>query len=217
MTVRKIRISITDDHPLVCTGLINSLKQYKDIVVTGTYGKASHLMESLRQKLPDILFLDIQLPDKTGDELLPLIKEKYPSVKIIVLTSNESVFQIKLLINASADGYIFKNTAPEELRKAIDHVMNYPTEPYLTNEIREILFRAGQKDKSNSGPESLTQREIEILTLIAKEMTSHEIGKTLNIHYRTVEIYRLGIMRKLGAKNMVGMVKKAILMGIVKE
>ncbi len=209
-----IRVFITDDHPLIKDGLQSVLQGHEHITLTGAFERGSQLLAALREQQPDVLLLDLQLPDKPGDELLKTVKQTYPKVKIIILTSNENPYAIKMLLKSGADGYLLKNSIAGSILKAIEHVVQYEGEPYLHEDVRNIIQKTFPRDTKPAN--TLTPRELEILELIAQEMTSQEIGEKLHIHFRSVEIYRVGIMRKLGAKNMVGMVKKAMLMGLLR-
>src|SRR5690606_12484974 len=102
----KIKIIITDDHPMVRAGLVSMLQIYADIEILAQYESARQLLQGLQQVNPDVLLLDLQLSDGNGEMLIPVIKEKYPAVKILILTSNDNIHNIKLLLNKGADGYI---------------------------------------------------------------------------------------------------------------
>ncbi len=210
-----IKVSITDDHPMVRTGLESMLRKHPHIEVLDVFAGGGALLAGLQKRQPDILLLDLQLPDKDGQELLPLIKRSWPDIGVIILTSNNSVYNIKMLLNAGADGYVLKNAEQELLIAAIEEVYQ-ERGVFLSPEVKERISReAPVKNSITAHQYNLTPRETDILKLIAEEYTSHEIGARLHLSYRTVETYRLGLMQKLGVKNMVGMTKKAIMMGIV--
>lgn len=214
MDTSPIKVVITDDHPLVRNGLQNVLKGQDNIVVIAEYNTGERLMNGLRLQQPDVLLLDIQLPDKGGDELVPIIMERYPDIRILILTSNDSIYYIKLLVDLGIHGYLLKDTEQDMLVEAIETV--YKGNRFFSPQVKDSLLNLSLKPVHTATQEALTPREIEILKLIAQEHTSHEIGEKLFLSYRTVENYRIGIMQKLGVKNMVGMAKKAILMGLIK-
>jgi DNA-binding NarL/FixJ family response regulator len=212
----KIRVSIADDHPLILRGLQNLLSNHTDIEVSGIYENGSDLLAGLAENAPDVLLLDIQMPDKNGLELTSIISHQFPAVGIIALTNLDSQFYIKSMLNQGALGYILKNSNEDILLEAIKTVYN--REPYLEPTLRERTWRTmikGQHVTSPDGGHSLTRREKEILLLIAKEFTSQEIADKLFLSLRTVETHRMNLMLKLGAKNMIGLVKAAIQMGLV--
>ncbi len=208
-----IRIALVDDHELVREGIKNLLNNCPGISIIAEYSKGVYLLNGLRQDVPDVILLDLQLPDQHGEELLPVIKQNYPDVKVIILTTNENVYNIKKLLNIGADGYIFKSTDSKLLAESINHVMKEST-PFLPDYIRQNIKR---KTSTWEKSISLTPREMEVLRLSALEHTSKEIGDILQINHRTVEIFKRGIMKKLDANNMVGVLKKAIMLGLIKE
>ncbi len=211
----KIRIAIADDHPLILRGLQNLLNNHADIEVSGIYENGSDLLASLAENTPDILLLDIQMPDKNGLELAGIISHQYPDIGIIALTNLDNQFYIKSMLNQGALGYILKNSNEETLIEAIKTVYN--REPYLEPALRERAWRTMVKAQHAppEGGHSLTRREKEILQLIAKEYTSQEIADKLFLSLRTIETHRMNLMLKLGTKNMIGLVKAAIQMGLV--
>lgn len=157
-------------------------------------------------------------PLKRSSTILPRSKEKYPAVKILILTSNDNIHNIKLLLNKGADGYILKNTEQDFLIQAIREARyGDRKEKVISQDVSQNLKKLIAKDKQFLfGTNQLTQREQEVLQLIAQELTSQEIGRRLHLSQRTVESYRLILMQKLDVKNMVGMVKKAIMLGLIK-
>lgn len=211
-----IKVAITDDHPLLLQGVKNILDGREGFQVTGCYTSGGILLAALQKDQPDVLLLDLQLAgDPQGKDLIVRLRQDYPELRILVLTSNDNAYNIQIILNAGAQGYLLKNIEQDLLMEAIETI--YKGEEYLSPEVKNILLDSLRKDKSKKvGTESLTPRELDILRLIAEEKTSQEIGDMLHLSYRTIETYRLGIMQKLGVKNMVGMVKKAILLGIIK-
>ena len=144
-----------------------------------------------------------------------MVKKSASSVRILILSSNDNAYNMRLTLNAGAQGYLLKNVEQGLLSEAIRAIYN--DEEYLSPEVRNILLHTGFKSRTKQpGTEKLTKRETEVLQLIAEEKTSHEIGALWHHSYRTVETYRIGIMQKMGVKNMVGMVKKASVLGIIK-
>lgn len=208
-----IKVIIVDDHELIRKGLISLLKDENDIDVVAEYASGNSLINGIRQTSPDVVLLDLQLPGDNGLNLLLKVKETFPAIKVIILSSNENIYTISLLLKNGANGYLFKDASTTALASAIRFVY-HNDKPFLLPEIERTLK---QKIKSTVSHNALTPREIDVLQLIAQEKTSHEIADALGLSYRTVEIYRLGLMQKLDVKNMVGMVKKAIMLGLVKE
>lgn len=209
----KIKVIIVDDHELIRQGIVSLLGAEEDIDIVAAYSSGNSLVKGIEQHAADVVLLDLQLENENGLDWLLKIKEQYPAVKVLILSSNENVHNISLLLKSGASGYLFKNTRSRELAAGIRHVVKSDT-PYLLPEVAQFI---NSKNRSAASLNTLTPRELEVLQLIAKELTSQEIAAQLGISHRTIEIYRLGLMQKLDAKNMVGMVKKAIMLGLIKE
>ena len=210
----KIRVAIADDHPLILRGLQNLLRDHPDIEITGVYENGTALLEGLAQTPPDVLLLDIQMPDKNGLELAGIISQQYPDTGIVALTNLDSQFYIKSMLHQGALGYILKNSGEATLIEAIKTVYN--RQPYLEPALRERAWRDMVRAQHTTDVQhSLTRREKEVLQLIAREYTSQEIADKLFLSLRTVETHRMNLLLKLGTKNMVGLVKAAIQMGLV--
>lgn len=210
-----VRIGITDDHPMVRGGLTAMLQSVQGFEVTAEFSSGNALLAGLQKDVPDILLLDMHLPDMHGSDLVILLKKQYPSLPVIIVTSTDSVFLVKSLLDSGAKGYVLKTTGAEQLVEAIR--MALKGEVYLSAEIRDILVKNALRQKTNMAyHEELTDKEIAILQLIALEHTSQEIAEKIHLSARTVENYRLGLMQKLDVKNLAGLVRKGILMGIVK-
>jgi DNA-binding NarL/FixJ family response regulator len=210
----KIRVAIADDHPLILRGLQNLLRDHPDLEITGVYENGTDLLEGLATSQPNVLLLDIQMPDKNGLELAGIITQQYPDIGIVALTNLDTQFYIKSMLNQGALGYILKNSGEATLIEAIKTVYN--RQPYLEPALRDRAWRDMVKAQNiTDARHSLTRREKEVLQLIAKEYTSQEIADKLFLSLRTVETHRMNLLLKLGTKNMVGLVKAAIQMGLV--
>lgn len=209
-----IRINIADDHPMVINGMKEMLSHYKQIEIVNTYRNGIDLMNGLKNSLPDVLLLDIQMPGQSGDELTPLILKAYPSIRILAITNFDNTLYVNNMLQNGALGYLLKNTDEQTLVSAIETV--FQNKQFLKPEMDEKLkeFRR-QLKRQTSAKFSLTPREKQILQLIINECSSQEIAAQLNLSLRTVENYRLNLSLKLEVKNMAGLVRKAIMMGLV--
>ncbi|WP_118950371.1 response regulator [Taibaiella helva] len=206
MSNKPIRLAIADDHPMVISGIRNMLHYYKHLEVTDTYSSGAALMEGLKSGQPDILLLDLQLPDISGNELIRLITQQYPTISILVVTSMESAFHIKDAMRAGSKGYLLKTANRETLLEAIETIQQGGE--YLEPSLKEQLLQDMLKRKSVSAS-PLTRREKEILGLISRELSSPEIAASLSISVRTVENHRFSLMQKLNAKNTVSLIRIA--------
>ncbi|RXK82940.1 response regulator transcription factor [Filimonas effusa] len=205
-----IKVSIADDHEIVLSGLQKILADVNDITVTALYTNGDALLEGLVTNKPDVLILDIQMPGKKGTELAPIIKKKYPSVKIIVLSNVEIMAQIKRMLQMGCMGYLLKNTDSETFIKAIRTV--YGGEQFLHEEVRKqmvnSLFTPSHYVK-------ITRREKEILQMIADELTTQEIADKLFLSTHTVDNHRNNLLQKLNVRNTAGLMKKAVEEGLI--
>jgi DNA-binding NarL/FixJ family response regulator len=210
-----IRISIVDDHPLVITGLQNMLLHYPHIQLLETYTDGDQLLNGLKQVVPDVLLLDIQLPGKTGEELAPLVLKKYPRIRILILTNFDSTLYANNMLIRGVHGYILKTAEHEVLIQAIGAV--YAGEQFIEESMKEKMEQAYSRiEKRGSLKSSLTLREIEITQLIVDGKTNPEIAEKLFLSINTVDTYRTNIMQKLDVKNTAMLVNKALKMGYAK-
>lgn len=208
-----IRVAVTDDHPLILNGIKDLLSDSNDITVTHTWENAALTKEGLANDLPDILLLDINLPDGDGIELCSEFKKSYPDLKIIALTTFNQAVMVRNMMKNGASGYLLKNTTKEEIVDAIQTV--HKGEDYLQADVKEILLKESLGKPVQSYIPKLTRREKEVLALIVEEMTTAEIAEKLFISPKTVESHRLNLIQKLGVRNTAGMVKEAINKGLV--
>lgn len=202
--VKKMRIFLTDDHAMLLGGLIKILSVESDFEIVGTAGTVKDTLDAFTQKNVDLLITDYNLPDDDGLTLVRRAKSKYPHVKIIVLSMHDEAHLIKEILKEGIDGYILKKDSHEELVNAVRAIKNGKV--YLSSDVNSMLM---QGLHSNEDQKLLTDREREILKLIAKEFTNKEMAEELFISERTVETHRKNIFRKTGTNNLVGLIKFA--------
>jgi two-component system response regulator NreC len=200
-----VRIIIADDHQLFRNGIRALLQSGGDFEVVGEADSGDSLLKLLKTKEADLVLLDISLPDKSGLDILPVIREKYPDLKCIMLTMHEELQYVKESLKKGAFGYLLKDTNENELREAIKNVA--AGRRHFKNKISEILL----EDMSGVGSVSpeLSEREIEIVKMVAEGRITKEIAEKLYISVRTVETHRSRIMKKLGAANASEMINAA--------
>lgn len=205
----KINVAITDDHSMVLEGIQSMLDGLNGISVVGTYKDANETLAKIGKDKPDVLLLDINLPDINGIDLCKKLLKKDKELKIIALTNFDESSFVRRIINNGAHGYLLKNTDKPELLIAIKKVL--AGEQFIQNDLKnKLLNRAlGNKTKSTLAPK-LTRREHEVLVAISEELTTQEIAQKLYISPKTVESHRMNLMTKLGAKNSIGIIKNAI-------
>jgi DNA-binding NarL/FixJ family response regulator len=209
-----ISVAIVDDHPLATTGLRNMLSVSEDIQVTDTYHNGTALLEGLHQRQPDVLLLDIQLPDIRGEELAARISREWPGVKMLAITSLDAPIHIKIMMRNGCKGYLLKNTDVDTLIMAIEEVQQGREfiEPALKEQMVQNILQFRKTDRK---PPVLTRREREILELIVAECTNQDIAGKLSLSLRTVEKHRFSLLQKLDVKNTAGLVKTAIEFGYI--
>lgn len=202
-----IKVFIVDDHYMVIEGIHSLLQNERSIEWLGHATNAASCIAFLKQQVPDVLLMDINLPDKSGIELCAEVREKYPGVFIVGLsTFNQQSFIQKMLQNGAV-GYVLKNATQQELTEAITAASKGKT--YLSHEASMSL-----RTVSNSEI-VLTRREKEVLELIAEGMTNNEIAQKLFISATTVDTHRKNLLAKLDVKNTASLIGKAAKQGLI--
>jgi DNA-binding NarL/FixJ family response regulator len=203
-----IKLFIVDDHFMVIEGIHSLLQNEKQIEWMGHAGNADSCLSFLKQQLPDVILMDINMPGLSGIELCKLVREQYPSVFIIGLsTFNQQSFIQKMMDNG-ASGYVLKNATQEELMEAIETVASGKI--YLSNEVASVL----RKDNDDALP-VITRREKEVLDLIAEGLTNNEIAQKLFISITTVDTHRKNLLTKFSAKNTASLIRMAAHLKII--
>ncbi len=215
MSQTTIYISITDDHPMVISGLQYILSGTPHIKVQSVHTSGKALLASLPKELPDVLLLDVMLSDCTAEDIVPVISKTYPSVRILAVTSVDNTSRVKHLTKAGCLGYILKTADTAALVEAIETV--YKGLPFISPELKEQLFNEMLYHKKQLPVQGdlLTRRELEILKLIARGRQSKEIAAGLHISLNTVETHRRNLFLKLDAKNAISLVTKATALGLL--
>ncbi|MBC3759247.1 response regulator transcription factor [Hyunsoonleella sp. SJ7] len=203
------KIAITDDHVMVLKGIASMLEGTTQLKVVGLYENASQTLENIGADQPDVLLLDINLPDINGIDLSKQLLKSYPDLKIIALTNFEDTSFVKRMLKNGVHGYLLKNTDKLELVTAMKTVLS--GELFLQKDIQQQLLNQTSKSTiDNALKPNLTRREHDVLVAISEELTTQEISEKLFISPKTVETHRMNIMSKLGAKNSVGIIKIAM-------
>lgn len=212
-----IRVAIADDHQMFIDGIRALLSLESTIRVVGESPNGKHLLTHYRKWNPDIVLLDINMPEMDGMDCMSAIFEADPKARVIMLTMFKEHGFINQAMQAGAHGYVMKNAGRAELMTAITkvhggrkHFGEEAIEAYLGQ------FKSGRKKQDYQKPEEiLTKRELEVLKLVSEEFTSQEIADQLFISLHTVETHRKNLMSKLDVKNTVGLARYAIQHGLV--
>jgi len=214
--MEKIRILLADDHQILREGLKYILDTQADMKVIGEASDGRQAIKEAKRINPDVLIMDIAMPELNGIEAARQILALYPSIKIIILSMHYSTEHIYQALQAGAMGFVIKDSAGKELMQAVRAV--YGGHRYLSEKVDEILIEdyvmQRRKIQPQSPLESLSPREREILQLVAEGKTSVAIADILFISPKTVETYRSRLMHKLGLKDTAGLVKFAIAQGL---
>lgn len=206
-----MKILLADDHYLVLDGLELLLSTLDFVEKTGRADNYFDLKAELVADDYDLLLLDIHFGQHDGREIIGDIKKLKPNLKVVALTSHSDPATIKSAINSGFDGFLLKVDGREEMEKALKSVMN--NERYYSSKTQQVFF---ESEIQPNHKVELTERELEILNLIVLEKTTKEIAAELFLSEKTIETHRGNIMLKLDARNIAGIVRKAILLGLVK-
>jgi len=208
-----IKIAITDDHPLLLEGLKNIINSHEDFEVVGMYASAAELFKNILADAPLVLLLDINLPDANGIDLVKGLKESHKELKIVAFSVHNELAVINSILNEGADAYLQKNATGNEIITAISDVL--VGKRYICEKTQVILNK--KTDAGLKQVPKLTRREKEILTFVAKGMTTNQIAESLFISSHTVESHRKNLMEKFQTKSVTAAVKSAIEYGLIRE
>jgi two-component system, NarL family, nitrate/nitrite response regulator NarL len=206
--MKPLRIILVDDHQIMLDGISALLKNDERFFIAGTFTRCAEAMAVMKNV--DVVITDIQMPEMNGLEFTKVIRSQFPGVFILALSMSGEDAMVSEMLNAGVNGYVLKNTGQEELKNALITIVRGET--YLSPEIAAALTRAlmAQRKEAEDPAPKLTQREIEIIKLIAKEYSNEKIANELFISERTVETHRKNIFRKTGTKGVVGLLKYAM-------
>lgn len=202
--MNKINVFIVEDHQMVREMWVQLFSGKKEIEVIGATGNAEEAVEKIKNKRPEIVLLDINLPGSSGMDLVPQIRKFSPGSKIIAVSMHNQPAYTKKMLQLGAMGYVTKNSSHEEIYKAIDSALAGKT--YVCSEIRYILSEQALTDEAGPDVKELSIREIEIIRLIKEGLSSKEIAAKLNISTRTAEVHRHNILKKLGLRNTASLI-----------
>jgi len=212
--MEKIKIIIADDHTMFLQGIVSLLENEENITILGKAENGKAVFKIMENDIPDIILLDISMPEMDGIEVTKIIKQKHPTIKILIVSTHSNIQMIAKLIRMGADGYLLKNAEKQELLHAINTIQKGET--YFCKEVEEKNDDNNSKIKSETFYiTELSSREKEILVLIAQEFTGNEIAEKTFISLNTVNTHRRNLISKLNVKNTAGLVKYAIEYGLL--
>lgn len=194
---------------MMIDGIVSLLQGEKKFEIIGTALDGNDALKKIETSVPDILLTDVSMPGMGGIELCREVRQKFPKIKVLVLTMYNDREIVNEILLAGANGYILKNTGKQELLEALE-ALNLNNAYYSSEVVNTLIENIKNPVKEKQIISSdLTGREIEIVRLIVREFSSAEIAEKLFISQRTVETHRKNILRKTGVKNIVGLIKYA--------
>ena len=206
---RKIKLLLADDHELVREGIRSSLVRHPTISVIGEACTGKDAVRKTMQLCPDVVLMDLNMPEMSGIEATPLIRKKCPDTRVIALTVHDNKEYVFQILRSGASGYLLKDTSSEELVRAIESVAH--GQAFFSPHVSSLLLQDVQSSsaEAKSSKNALSQRETEVLEAVAQGNTSKEVATRLGLSVRTVDTYRVRIKRKLGARNTAELLRHA--------
>lgn len=214
MNAPPVRVILADDHTLVRAGIRRIIESQPGCVVVGEAADGNQAIETIRRVAADVLVLDLKMEGREGIDVLRVAKAELPALKVVVLTMHAGREYVLRAMEEGANGYLLKDSAVQDLAAAIDAVMSGRSyfSPAIQQQMAEILKGDPQPARDLR---SLTEREREVLILLARGLSTKEIAATLDIGGRTVETHRSNLMRKLGVRSVAVLTQVAIREGIL--
>lgn len=207
------KVYIADDHTLFRKAMVNLLRTFKQVSDVKDAENGKELLTLMKYEQPHVAIVDLQMPVMDGAETCDNILEKYPDVKIIVLTMHDSDKYVLHMMEMGVHAFLLKNTEPDELEKAIQSVIE---KDFYHNEwVVSIMRKNVKAQRPTFNKDDLTDREKQIVQLVCRELSSKQIADKLSVSERTIENHRATIMKKLGVRNTIGLVHYAYQVGIM--
>ncbi|HEX3850725.1 MAG TPA: response regulator transcription factor [Polyangiaceae bacterium] len=210
----RLRLLLVDDHPVLRTGLKVLLSAEPDLSIVAEAATGRAAVELASSASPDLIVMDVSLPDLNGAEATREIKTRYPELPVLALSVHEEVPFVRMLLDAGAGGYVLKRSACDELVRAVRIVAAGGT--YVDPAVAGQLLRVGQRRHSPTGTQAvvaLSDRESEVVRLLARGLTMKEMAVQLSLSPRTLETYRSRAMEKLGFRTRADLVRYAVSCG----
>lgn len=204
-----IHVIIADDHPLVRSGIRSLLRTIPEVHVSAEAGNGVELLELLESIRPDVVITDISMPGMDGLAALAEIRARHPSVKVIVLSMHDSADMVKRSVAAGASAYLRKDASDFELASALHSVVTNGS--YISAAVARLLIEPAEP----AVEDVLTQRQIEVLKMLAQGKSSKEIGFTLGLSSKTVDVHRMRIMERLGLRDVASLAVYAVHKGLI--
>lgn len=210
----RLRVLLVDDHALVRAGIRALLQELPDVEVVAEASDGAQALQIAEREQPDVVLMDIAMKGMNGLEAAAKLRERQPGVKVVILSMHTSEEYVLLALRAGAAAYLIKDSATAELGLALNSVMRGET--YLSPAIsRQVVDGYVQRVGTGAGADPLTQRQREVLKHIAEGRSTKEIAFELDLSVKTIETHRAQIMERLGIRDVAGLVRYAMRVGIV--
>ena len=210
----RIRVLLADDHPVVRRGIAYCLDQHANVNVVGEAADGQEALARARELVPDVLLTDMDMPHLNGLAVTEALHKELPQIKVLVLSTHTSTEFVLRCAQSGANGYILKQSSPEEYVQAIQTV--HAGQPFFSPDVARVALNQFIRGNGpGPDPSDLTNREREVLTCIAEGLCNKEIACRLNIGTRTVETHRERLMRKLDIHSIAGLTKFAVAKGLI--
>jgi DNA-binding NarL/FixJ family response regulator len=210
---KRINLLLVDDHPVVRKGIISCLARHEHLQIVGEAEDGQDAMRKARELMPDIVLMDIDMPEMDGLAVTELLRKEIPKIKVLILSMHSNTEYVMRIIQSGASGYILKEAPAEDLVRAIDLVND--GEAFFSPEVARAALNKYVRGGGEDGSAQLTNREREVLVQIAEGLSNKEIANKLGVGVRTVETHRERIMRKLNIHSVAGLTKFAISKGLI--
>jgi len=218
---QSIQILIVDDHAIVRQGLRMVLSLRPELTIVGAVGTAAEALQMTLDKQPDLILLDLVLPERDGVTLIPELRKLSPKSKILILSGVQNVSLVRKAVAAGTDGYVLKEVTPDELTQAISQV--HAGQSFMHPQITAILSQQIASEHSHNETSQdrpafippLTKREQDVLVLMATQSTNREIAKRLSVSEETVRTHVKGVLRKLNQPSRTQAVVEALRLGLI--
>ena len=213
---KKIRVLLADDHPVVRKGIGTWLSEVENLEVVGEAVNGVEAIAKVKELSPDVVLMDVDMPKMGGLEATRLIRKDFPSTRVLILSMHTSKPVVLQIIQCGAQGYVLKDAPPTDILRAIESVDN--GEPFFSQNISQIVlnqYLAESGAEPAPGPGQLTNRERQVLAMIAEGQSNKEMASKLGVGVRTIETHRERMMAKLNIHSVAGLTKFAIANGIV--
>jgi DNA-binding NarL/FixJ family response regulator len=214
-----MRVLIVDDHTLVRMGMCLLLETMRGIIVVGEAADGAQAMRLIDERRPDCVLMDLAMPGMNGLDAARLITERFPAVRVLVVSMHAEEAYVQQALAAGAAGYLLKGADKTELERALQVVMRGQVylSPAISRAVVDAMARAGDSSGVATPLDVLTRRQREVLALVAEGHSTKQVAARLGLSVKTVEAHRGAIMDRLGIRDLAGLVRFAVREGLVGE